>query len=146
MCLRTMKLWLKWSLKEGGVPQWDMFPKLTELFLIGCSIELIWTPKYKSNTSTPKTNSLTFWPKTISHVMSGMICCAFFFFNISHFSHTVCSTMAKWSQQGSGEERHSKSKTYDESYCKDAVARVTLDFSKPGEEKLWKSKSLEFNC
>ena len=32
----------------------------TELLLIGCLIELIWTPKSKSNTSTPKTNSLTF--------------------------------------------------------------------------------------
>ena len=31
--------------------------RTTELLLIGCSIELIWTPKSKSNTSTPKTNS-----------------------------------------------------------------------------------------
>ena len=31
----------------------------TELLLIGCSIELIWTPKFKSNTSTPRTNSQT---------------------------------------------------------------------------------------
>ena len=37
-----------------------MFPGLTELLLNGCSIELIWTPKSKSNTSTPKTNSQTF--------------------------------------------------------------------------------------
>ena len=36
-----------------------MTPELTELLLIGCSIELIWTPKSKSNTSTPKTNSQT---------------------------------------------------------------------------------------
>ena len=51
-----------------------MSPELTELLLIGCSIELIWTPKSKSNTSTPKTNSQTFYPKGISHVMSGIIC------------------------------------------------------------------------
>ena len=57
-CLRTMKLWSRWSLK-AEVLQWDMFPELTELLLIGCSIELIWTPKSKSNTSTPKTNSQT---------------------------------------------------------------------------------------
>ena len=63
------------SLKEG-VLQWDMFPGLTELRLIGCSIELIWTLKSKSSTSTPKTNLLTFSPKEISHVMSGIICCA----------------------------------------------------------------------
>ena len=37
-----------------------MLPGLTELRLIGCSIELTWTPKSKSNTSTPKTNSQTF--------------------------------------------------------------------------------------
>ena len=53
-----------------------MFPEPTELLLIGCLIELIWTPKSKSNTSAPKTNSLTFWPKEISRVMSGIICCA----------------------------------------------------------------------
>ena len=75
MCLKTMKQWSKWSLKEG-VLQWDMFPGLTELHLIGCMIELIWTPKSKLNTSTPKTNLLTFWPKEVSRVMSGIICCA----------------------------------------------------------------------
>ena len=32
---------------------------LTELLLIGCSIELIWIPRSKQNTSTPKTNSQT---------------------------------------------------------------------------------------
>ena len=32
-----------------------MFPGPTELRLIGCSIELTWTPKSKSSTSTPKT-------------------------------------------------------------------------------------------
>ena len=75
MCLKTMKQWSRWSLKEG-VLQCDMFPGPTELHLTGCLIELIWTPKSKSNTSTPKTNSLTFWPKEISRVMSGIICCA----------------------------------------------------------------------
>ena len=56
---RTTKQWSRWSLKEG-VPQWDMFPGPTGLRLIDCSIELTWTPKSKSSTSTPKTNSLTF--------------------------------------------------------------------------------------
>ena len=36
------------------------FSEPTELLLIGCSIELTWTQKSKSSTSTPKTNSLTF--------------------------------------------------------------------------------------
>ena len=33
MCLRTTKQWWRWSLKEG-VPQWDMFPGLTEWRLL----------------------------------------------------------------------------------------------------------------
>ena len=51
--LKTMKLWSKWFWK-AGVQRWDMFPELIELLLTGCSIGLIWTPKSKSNTSTPK--------------------------------------------------------------------------------------------
>ena len=38
---------------------------------------------------------------------------------------------------------HSKVATYDEYGCQDAVARIILNFSEPGDEKLWKSKSLE---
>ena len=37
----------------------DMFPEPTELLLIGCLIESIWTPRSKSNTLTLKTNSQT---------------------------------------------------------------------------------------
>ena len=79
-----------------------MFPGLTELRLIGCSIELAWTPKSKSNTLTPKTNSQTWWQREISHVMSGILC----LFNISHFSSTNCSEVtSKRTQKDSGEER-----------------------------------------
>ena len=42
---------------KGRSPTMRHVPEPTELLLIGCSIELIWTPKSKSNTSTPKTNS-----------------------------------------------------------------------------------------
>ena len=70
-----------------------MFPGLTELHLIGCLIELIWIPKSKSNTSTPKTN-LDVW--------NHLLC----LFDISHFSSTVCSAaMANRFQQDSGGER-----------------------------------------
>ena len=41
---------------------------------------------------------------------------------------------------------HRKISTHDEPYCKGAVERIILDFSKPGEEKSWKSVSLEYNC
>ena len=42
--LKTTKQWSRWFSREE-VPQWDMFPEPTELLWIGCSIELIWTPK-----------------------------------------------------------------------------------------------------
>ena len=41
---------------------------------------------------------------------------------------------------------HSKIATNDEPYCKGAVERIILDFSKPEEEKLWKSRSLDYEC
>ena len=55
-------------------------------------------------------------------------------FNIGHFSLTVSSAvMEKRSQQESGEETsHSKIKTYDSSFCEDAIVRVVFKFIKPG--------------
>ena len=66
-------------------------------------------------------------------------------FNISHFSRKVCSeAMAKRLQQDSGRRTsHSEIATNDELYCKGAFEDIILDFRKPGEGKLWKSKSLE---
>ena len=40
---------------------------------------------------------------------------------------------------------HSKIKTYDESYCEDAIVRVVFNFSEPGEEILRKSRSMEIS-
>ena len=57
------------------VLQCDMFPRPTQLLLIGCSIESIWTPRFKSNTLTPRTNSQTYWQKGISHVTNGTHFC-----------------------------------------------------------------------
>ena len=62
-----------------------MFPETTELLLISCSIESIWTLKSKSNTLTPKTNSQTYWPRETSHVMNGIIFCFCLTFAISAF-------------------------------------------------------------
>ena len=81
-----------------------MFPELTELLLIGCSIELIWTPKSKTKTSTPK-NQLAgiltkgnFTRDKWNHLLN--------LFNTSHVSSTACTAaMAKRAQQESGEER-----------------------------------------
>ena len=58
-----------------------MFPEPTELLLIGCLIESIWTPRSKSTILTPITNSQTCWLREISHVMNGIIFC-------------ICSTSA----------------------------------------------------
>ena len=41
---------------------------------------------------------------------------------------------------------HSKIATSDEPYRKGAIERIILNFSKPEEEKLWKSRSLEYEC
>ena len=68
---------------KAEVLQWDTSPEPTELLLIGYSIELIWTQKSKLSTSTPKTNSQTYWPKGTSHVMNGIIFCVCLTFAIS---------------------------------------------------------------
>ena len=103
MCLKTTKQWSRWSWREEA-RQRDMFPDTAELLLIGCSIELIWTLKSKSNTLTPKTNSQTYWPKGIftREEWNHLLC----LFNISHFSSTDCSeVMSKRTQKDSSEER-----------------------------------------
>ena len=81
-----------------------MFPEPTELLLVGCLIESIWTPKSKSNRLTPKTNSQTCWQREISHVMNGIIFCVCL--SLAIFSSTNCSeVMSKRTPKDSGEER-----------------------------------------
>ena len=91
-----------------------MFPGLTELLLIGCLIELILIPTFKSNTLTPRTHSQTYWPREISHVMGGTISVLVWtlawwvsgWFNISHFSSiNSVKAMSKRTQEDAGEER-----------------------------------------
>ena len=72
--------------------------------MIGCSIELILTPRSKSNTSTPKNRladiltKVNFTRDEWNHLLT--------LFNISHSRSTACTAaMAKRDQQGSGEER-----------------------------------------
>ena len=45
---------------KGRSPSMRNFPEPTELLLIGCLKESIWTPRSKSNTLTPRTNSQTY--------------------------------------------------------------------------------------
>ena len=78
-----------------------MFPEPTELLLIGCLIESIWTQRSKLNTLTPKTNSQTkgnFTRDELNHFLC--------LFNISHVSSTNClEVMSKRTQEDAGEER-----------------------------------------
>ena len=81
-----------------------MFPGPTELRLMGCSIELVWTQiiqiKY-IDTKNQLADILTKGNFTRDE-WNHLLC----LFNISHFSSTVCSdTMAKRSQHDSGGER-----------------------------------------
>ena len=71
--LRITKPWFDWLSSKAEVQQWDMYPEPTELLLIGCLTELIWTPKFKSSMSTPNTNLQTWWLKGTSNAMSGTI-------------------------------------------------------------------------
>ena len=126
-----------------AVPQWDMFPRPTELRLIGCSIELIWTPKSKSNTSTPKANSPTFWQKGISRVMNGIICCACSISAISglHF------VLLPWQKVYNKIQEKNESQRNREQWrkLKQGLPRICHPQSQKvwGREKLWKSRSLE---
>ena len=81
-----------------------MFPELTELFLIGCSIELILDSKIQMkyiDTRNQLADILTtgnFTRDEWNHLLN--------LFNISHFSSTACTAaMAKRAQQESGEGR-----------------------------------------
>ena len=81
-----------------------MFPGPTELLLIGCLVGSIYTPRFKSNTLTPKTNSQTFGPKETSHVMNGttFLC----LFNIILCRSQCCSqAMSKRLREEDCEER-----------------------------------------
>ena len=104
-----------------------MFPEPTELFLIGCSIELIWTPKSKSNTSTPKTQLADILTKGnfTRDEWNHLLC----LFNISHsfqfYSLDRCNGKTS-STRIRRRTCHSKIKTSDEFNCEDAFGRVVF--------------------
>ena len=72
---------------------------------------------------------------------NGIICCAC---SISAIS-VLQLALKQWRKDFNKVQEKNESQqisTNDEPYCKGAVERIILDFSKPGEQKLWKSKSL----
>ena len=81
-----------------------MFPEPTELLLSGYSIELIWTPKSKSNTFDTKNQLLDILTKGkfTRDEWNHLLC----LFNIGHFSSADCSeVMSKRTPKDSGGER-----------------------------------------
>ena len=123
-----------------------MFPGLTELLLIGYSIESIWTPKSKSNTLTPKTNSRTCWPREIftRDEWNHLLC----LFNISHFSSSNCSeVMSKRTQKIRWRKSYCKIEADDEFSLamqrKDSWRFCLYCITKPAENQTWKSTTSE---
>ena len=114
-----------------------MFREPTELRLIGYSIETSWTQKSKSSTSTPKNQLADILTKRnfTRDEWNHLLC----FFNISHFSSTVCSeVMSKRTQKEAGEERV----TVKSRPMMSLIARAPSTLSSSAPESPWK-KSYE---
>ena len=90
-----------------------MFPGPTELRLIGYWIESIWIQKIQIKYIDTKNQLADILTKGN--------------FTRDEWNHLLCSFNI----------------TQDESYCKGSLESVIFDVRKLGEEKLWKSKSLE---
>ena len=111
--------------------------------MIGCLIELIWTPKIQIKYIDTKNHLAdilaggNFTRDEWNHLLS--------LFNVSHFSSAVCSdTMAKRiSTRFRRRTIHSKIATNDEFNSEDALGRVVFNFIKPGEDLVWIKKILE---
>ena len=81
-----------------------MFPEPTELLLIGCLMESIWTPRSKSNTFDTKNQIADILTKGnfTRDEWNHLLC----LFNISHFSSiNSLEAMSKRTQEDAGEER-----------------------------------------
>ena len=120
-----------------------MFPDPTELFLVGYVIESIWTPKSKSNTLTPKTNSHDMLTKgNFSRDERHHLLCLF---NISHFSSAECSEVVSKRTRIRSRKSHGKVETIDESgramQWKGSNRAIFYCIRKPGENLTRKSIS-----
>ena len=102
MCLRTMRLWSKW-LWKAEVQHWDMFPEPTELLLIGCLIESIWTAKVQIKYIDTKNHLADILTKRnfTRGEWNHLLC----LFNISQFSSiNSLEAMSKRTQEDAREE------------------------------------------
>ena len=116
-----------------------MFQEPTELLLIGYLIE-----SSKSNTLTRKTNSQTYWPREISHVMNGIIFCVCLTLAFSVLS-IVLKSCRRERKKFRWRKSHSKIEAGDEFSLamqrKDSW-RACL-YWKPRENQIWKSITSE---
>ena len=89
---------------KGRSPTMRHVSRTHRVALDWSSDRIIWTPKSKSKTLTPKTNSQTYWPSEIWHVMNGIIFCV-----CSTLPISVLPIVLKWCRKernkDSGEER-----------------------------------------
>ena len=119
-----------------------MFPEPTELLLIGCLIESIWIPTFKFSTMTPKTNSQTYWPRDISHVMNGII--FVLVYQLPFQFHSVSKRCRKEHKKMQVKKESQKNRSrwwiWYQDACKGSE-RACLDcIRKPRENQIWKSE------
>ena len=100
--LKTTKQKSRWSKRKEAL-QWDMFPEPTELLLVGCLIESIWTPRSKSKYIDNKNQIADILTKGnfTREEWNHLLC----LFNISHFS-SICNpkAMSKRTQEDANEK------------------------------------------
>ena len=100
-----------------------MFPELTELLLIGCLIESIWTPKIQIKYIDTENQ--------LSDMLTKRN------FTCDQWNHLLC--LFNIGRRTS----HNEIAANDKSYCKGSLNSVIFGVRKPWEEELWKSESLE---
>ena len=111
---------------KGRSPTMRHVPEPTELLLISCSLELIWTPTSKSNTLTPKTNSQTILTKEIftrvewNHLLCVVQLYLFQFHQLSWRDVEKNARRCRWRKS------HSKIEADDEIRSRDAAKGILM--------------------
>ena len=129
---------------KGRSPTMRHVSKTHRLALDWLFIASIWTPRSKSNTLTPRTNSQTYWQREISHVMSGTIFCVWSTLAISAPSTAskLCRTEHKKMQVKKESQQNQKPMTNLVSRCRVRDPNVLTSTASEKPEKT-KSESQE---
>ena len=122
-----------------------MFPGLTELHLIGCLIELIWTQKKPNHNTQNQLADIPTKGNFTRDEWNHLLC----LFNMSHFSSNNClEVTSKRTQKESGEERVTAKSRPNDEFClamqrKDSCRATFYCIRKPEENQTRKSISSE---